>query len=128
MTIATTWVLTKTQDVAVLQDVRAALGHGALIIIDIDAVGAGVLEDVQTVPKVNAGVMRGNEALRIRQHPVVARGAADIAARTVEYRGTAVSEQPAVITDYAKLQRHWRTPFQDKYTRVGRYSADGVDI
>ncbi len=101
-------VLTKTQNVPVLQHMGAALGDGALVVIDEDPVGAGVLENVQAVPEMHARVVSGHVALRIRQHPVIVGRAADIAARAVEYRGTAVSEQPAVITYYAKLQRHWR--------------------
>jgi hypothetical protein len=87
---------------------RAALGHRALFIIDEHTIGTGVLEDVEAITVMNAGVMRRDEALRVRQHPVVVRRAADIAAHSVEYRGTAVSEQPAVITNDAKLQRHRR--------------------
>ena len=101
-------VFAEPDDVPVLQHMRTALGHRAFVIVDEHTIGAGVLEDIEPVAVMNTGVMCRDEALRIRQHPVVVGRAADIAAHGVEYRGTAVSEQPAVITYDAKLQRHRR--------------------
>jgi hypothetical protein len=83
--------------------VGTVLGDRPVVIIDEDTVGAGVLEDVHPIAKVNARVVRRDEALGIGQHPVVVGGAANIAARTAEYHRTAVSEQPAMITYYSKL-------------------------
>ena len=96
-------------------DVRTALGDRPRLVIDVDPVGAGVLEDVEAVAVMDARMVRRHEALGIRQYPVIVRRSTDIAADAVEHHGTAVAEEPAMITYYAKLQRH-RRPRYDKYT------------
>jgi hypothetical protein len=63
------------------------------------------------------GVVSRDKALRVRQHPVVISRSADIAAGSIEHHRAAFPEQSAVITDYAKLQRHRRPRF-DKYSQL----------
>ena len=96
------------QDIAVLQPVatRAELRDRLRHIIDEHPIGAEVFEAEVAVAKIDAGVVRGYVAQRVRQHPIVVARAPDRAAAHAEKDGMALGELPPVIADDAQAKRH----------------------
>ena len=78
----------------------------ALAVVDVGAVGAQVLEEIVPLAEADAGVVGGDVAQGIGQHPIVVGGTADGAATDAEHDVASVPEQPAMITDNAQAERH----------------------
>jgi hypothetical protein len=101
-------VLADAQHVAVYQAIaaRAALGERLHIVVDVDAVGADVLQVEVALAELHAGVVRRNVAQRVGEHPVVVGRAANGAALHGKDRGAAVGKRPPLVTDDTQPKRH----------------------
>jgi hypothetical protein len=110
-------VVAHPQHVAVGEPVpgRAALGQRLHVVVDVDAVGAHVLQVEMALAELHARVMRRDVALRIGQHPVVVGGAADGAALDREGRTTALGQRTALFADYPQPEHGSPTQMSDPY-------------
>ena len=98
------------QHVAVAQLMRVAAGQAMVRRVDEDAVGAGVLDEVLAVQIADEGVPAGY--VRIREHPVVVRQAADGAAHGVEDLAAARAEVLRLLANDFQREDHgdWPAP------------------
>ena len=78
-------------------------GGGA---IDVDPIGAGVLQVIAPVAAVDAGVVAGNVALGVGQDPVIVVCAADAPAAHAEHRPGVFAQAVPLVTDDLQAQRH----------------------
>ena len=85
---------------------------GLQFVIQVQAVGTGVLNDVGAILKCNACVVRGNVAVGVRQHPLVVAGPADPGAFLINEHAGRLAERGALLTDNGQAQRHRTVPRQ----------------
>ncbi len=91
--------LAHAQPVAVEQAARVALADRRLLVIDKDAVGAGVDQVKGTRLEVDCGMTAGKEVVGIGQYPVVFQRSADGTAVLAELAHTITAKNLLVVTD-----------------------------
>jgi hypothetical protein len=94
------------QSVPVAQLDLAGHRGGLVCVVDEDAVGAGVDQPVLAAVELHLEVMARHDAARIGQHPVVVRGAADVAAIDAENPRAVLAEFTVVFADDSKFDGH----------------------
>src|SRR5579863_10498337 len=112
-------VLTHADDIAVgdAMAARAALCQRLHFVVNVNAVGADVLEVEVPLAKLHPRMVRGDVAQRIGQHPVIIGGTADSAAFHRERGAAAVSKRAPLITDDAQTKGHG-SPTQNSSVRI----------
>jgi hypothetical protein len=99
-------VFANAQDVAALQFVRVLAAQRLVVVIDENAIAAGVLQQVSTLVKHDARVPSGDVTHVVGQHPVVLGRASYASARDSKDKGVLVAQSMAMITDDAQPERH----------------------
>jgi hypothetical protein len=99
-------VLTNAQHITALQFVRILAAERLVIVIDVYAVAAGVLQQVSALVEHDARMTSGDVAHIVRQYPVVLGRASYASARDSKYECVLVAQPVAMITDDATTERH----------------------
>jgi hypothetical protein len=103
-------VFADAQDIAGFQFVRIVAAEGTLVVVDVGAVAARVLQHVAALVIHDACVASRYVTHIIGQHPVVLGGASNASTRNSEDKRTLVAHSMAMITDDAQPERHVSVP------------------
>ena len=95
-------VVAEAENVAVAEFHGLAAWQGRFVLVQPGAVGAGVLEEIAILAPADPGMVTGDEQRAVRQHEVVVRGAADVAARRPKNDRAPRAQGSAVGTDDPK--------------------------
>ena len=103
-------VIADAQAVAVAQLDRALAGGRLVRIVDVDAVGADVLQPVRAAAVLDLEVVTRDDALGVWQHPVVVGRAADGPAVDAEHAASVLGEVAVLFADDSELDGHDAVP------------------